>query len=972
MINKLINKSWENIIDEQGEHLKSSNRSPFTLEDEAAVWIVRSGAVDVFFVEAENGEPVGKRQHLLRVEVGGALFSLSARETGYVLLAVGTPDTRLVRIPQATLRNLASANGHQDSLTPLVEDWVHGLSIALTRNVFPRPTIDVMLQGQSQTISGVNKILSTQREILWLGNIPAGSLYIGLEFLPERNCLFPLCPDTWLQMGVERTVETFPTTAALNRQELWDGLSAFHQIFLTCHTTNINLEKVDEHLKIKDTLEYRDKATRKALQSLARVIDATGEEIEAASQPEDPLAAACSIVTKAGKISFSLSSGFRSENYKDPLRELLHMARLRARKVTLKGEWWREDGGPLLAFTAAERRPVALVPVSPGKYNLIEPQKGIAVPVTKDSAASIGATAYTLYRTFQDQPLSLKKLLSFGLAFSRRDFIIVILTGLAVSGLGFLVPIFTGAIFDTVIPENSYTALYQILVALLISGVASGIFQFTRAVSALRVETRADVSLQSALWDRILKLPTSFFRNYTSGELAARAGGIESIRTILSVSTVTVLLSAVFSIFYLALMFYYSTSLALYVLALIVVAIIIMFILARYMLRVFRRAQQALQKLSGVIFQLITGVAKLRSSGAEPSAFALWANRFKELRLEQFRFRKLNIWATLLYSLLPILSTTLVYYVFSSQAQTGGLSTGTFLAFVTAASIIVTAVVSIGGLVPQLLNIIPIYENLKPVLQAPPEVDSQKMLSQELKGRIEIHQVSFRYRSDTPPALKDVSLQVEAGEHVALVGPSGSGKSTLVRLLLGFDKPDSGTIYYDGQDLSKLDVTSVRRQVGVVMQNSKLSSGTIYGNIISSFTELTERDVWEALRMVGMEEDIRQMPMGLNTLVSEGGSNLSGGQRQRLLLARAVVRKPRIVIMDEATSFLDNQTQEIVTQSLDKMKITRIIIAHRLSTVMHADTIYVIQNGSIAEKGSYQELIGKKGVFADLALRQMV
>ncbi len=227
------------------------------------------------------------------------------------------------------------------------------------------------------------------------------------------------------------------------------------------------------------------------------------------------------------------------------------------------------------------------------------------------------------------------------------------------------------------------------------------------------------------------------------------------------------------------------------------------------------------------------------------------------------------------------------------------------------------------------------------MLQASPEVDSQKTLSQDLKGRIEVHQVSFRYRSDAP-ALKDISLQIEPGEHVAVVGPSGSGKSTLVRLLVGFEKPESGTIYYDGQDLSKLDVTSVRRQIGTVMQNGKLNAGTIYLNIIGSFVELTERDVWEAARMVGMEEDIRQMPMGLYTLVSEGGGTLSGGQRQRLLLARALVRKPRIVIMDEATSFLDNQTQEIVTRSLDKMKTTRIMIAHRISTVMNADTIYVI------------------------------
>jgi NHLM bacteriocin system ABC transporter ATP-binding protein len=967
-----MNEIWEQILEKEGTPLISSNRSPFTLEDESSVWVVCSGAVDVFFVEGLNGEPAGMRQYLFRVETGGALFGLSAQESGYVLLAVGTPDTHLVRLPRILLQKYASEKVNQDSVTLLVEGWVGQLSAALTRNIYPRPVIDIMLHGQAQNTIADGKTISTQREILWLGKVPRESLYIGLEFLPDGGHYFPLSPDTWLRTSHEGVIETFPTAEALSHRELWEGLAVSHKLFLACHITNISLEKVDEHLKVKETAAYRDRATDQALQSLARVIDSTQEELEKAAKQDDPLAAASALVASAAKVSFKLPSGFRSEKYSDPFREILHSARIRARRVSLQGEWWREDAGPLLAFTTQGRHPVALLPSSPGKYNLVDPKNSIAVPVTKESATSISDTAYTFYRAFPDKTLRLSDLLAFGFAFSRRDFIIVVLAGLAASGLGFLVPIFTGVIFDQVIPENQHLMLYQLLVALLISGVAAGIFQLTRSISVLRIETRADVSLQAALWDRLLKLPTNFFRAFTAGELATRASGIESMSTILSTATVTVLLSAVFSLFYIILLFYYSSTLALWVILIIAITFLFMLLLARKMLQAFRQAQQASQKVGSVVFQLLTGINKLRSSGTESSAFTLWANHFRDLRLATYGFRKLFNYGALFYSLLPLISLVIAYYLFSSLANSRGLSTGMFLAFVAAMSTIISSLVAIGGLLPTLLPIIPIYENLKPVLQASLEVDSQKTLCQELKGRIEIHHVSFRYRSDAPQVLKDIDIQIEPGEHIALVGASGSGKSTLARLLLGFEKPESGTIYYDGQDLSKLDLTSVRRQIGTVLQNSKLNAGSVFQNITGNLTECTERDVWEAIRLVGLEEDIRQMPMGLYTMVSEGGGTLSGGQRQRLLLARALVHKPRLVIMDEATSFLDNQTQEIVTRSLDKMKITRIIIAHRISTVMNADTIYVVQNGLIAEKGPYQELMEKKGAFAELALRQMI
>lgn len=240
----------------------------------------------------------------------------------------------------------------------------------------------------------------------------------------------------------------------------------------------------------------------------------------------------------------------------------------------------------------------------------------------------------------------------------------------------------------------------------------------------------------------------------------------------------------------------------------------------------------------------------------------------------------------------------------------------------------------------------------------------------KLIGKITVDHVTFCYRHDGLVTLDDVSISAEPGEFIALVGASGSGKSTLLRLLLGFETPQAGSVYYDGQDLSGLDVNAVRRQLGVVLQNGQLNSASIFENIAGS-AQMTLDEAWEAARMSGFADDITAMPMQMHTVVSEGGSNLSGGQRQRLLIARALALKPRVLFFDEATSALDNKTQAIVSESLDKLQVTRIAIAHRLSTIRNAHRIYVLQAGRVVQQGTFQELAAVEGLFAQLMARQM-
>jgi ABC-type bacteriocin/lantibiotic exporter with double-glycine peptidase domain len=326
------------------------------------------------------------------------------------------------------------------------------------------------------------------------------------------------------------------------------------------------------------------------------------------------------------------------------------------------------------------------------------------------------------------------------------------------------------------------------------------------------------------------------------------------------------------------------------------------------------------------------------------------------------------------YSMFPTICLGVIFCVqqmLAPKAEAEKLTTGDFLAFFSAFSQVLVSALAVSAAIIAAVAVLQQYERAKPILESIPEVTEDKTRPGKLTGAIEISRITFRYKPDAPPVLRDVSVNVRAGEFVAIVGPSGSGKSTLLRMLLGFETPESGGVYFDGQDLSGLDVQEVRQQMGVVLQSSRPISGSIYQNIVGS-AQLTVEDAWEAARLAGIDEDIKKMPMQLHTYLSDGGGGISGGQRQRLMIARAIAGRPSILLFDEATSALDNQTQAIVSRSLETLQATRVVIAHRLSTIMNANRIFVMDKGEVVQAGTYQELIEQEGVFRELAKRQML
>lgn len=730
--------------------------------------------------------------------------------------------------------------------------------------------------------------------------------------------------------------------------------------------------KVKERQRFIDKQKNDEWFVKKSMSALASVSQSSNNDFKEEEVTDDPLLTACRLIGKFMKVKIEVPAFMKKgEVSKDPLNDILKASQMRMRQVVLSERWWRQDNGPLIAYMEEDNRPVALIPKSPSVYELHDPTRNVKVKVNEEIAQGLKALATTIYRPFEAKAYKLRDIFTFGMESSwKQDLILVALMGIAGGLLSMLTPVATGIVFDKIIPEGEKAQLLQIGFFLVSTAITGFLFQLTRSFALLRMEGKMDSSIQAAVWDRLLSLPVPFFKQYSSGELAMRAMGISEIRRMLSGVTMTTILSSIFSIFNYALLFHYNVRLALFATGLAVVSILITATLGYRQMRYERGMIEISKKISGLVLQIIGGVSKFRVSGAENRAFFQWSKVFSKQRKIAFKKELLENWLKTFNSAFPVITSMIMFYLLVSSTKSE-MSAGNFIAFNSAFSRFLSSMLSLSETLLAINVIIPIYESAKPILEALPEYHESKSDPGELTGDIEVSHVSFKYRQEDPLVLKDVSLKIREGEYVALVGPSGSGKSTLFRVLLGFEKPEVGQVYYNGQDMSKVDIRSVRKQLGVVLQNGQLMSGDLFSNIVGSNPMLTLDHAVEAAKMAGLYEDIQEMPMGMHTVVSEGASTLSGGQRQRILIARALVNKPRIVYFDEATSALDNKTQSIVSHSLSSLSATRIVIAHRLSTIVNCDRIIVLNKGRVVEDGSYEELMDSNGIFSELAKRQL-
>jgi ATP-binding cassette subfamily C protein len=941
--------------------------------------LLKTGAIDIFLQKRDNqGQAEGPRFHLYRLEIGHFLFGKQQIHLPdqWGLLAVRLAATYAWQLtPQEFSDVLQNPQLSSDMLECINQTIIITLN-ALSEEPPPAKYTAISLGEKLQ--AAPEEVLSPNESMIWAMIHEGRTSWRGKkEFTLDRSTeLIPLTRETFLVAQTELLIE------AVNHQFLSNHVDLVHKALLTHHRIialegiiAVELKNTSEALKLANMPTLAKEAFNQATAKLMGVVHKK-LRLEISGSRKIPLLSALKPIGKVLGISFKEphpselnSKGFEA----NPLAFICNSSDVRYRKVALVERWWETDNGPILCQLEGQEQWVALLPFKDKSYQIFNPITGQTQAIRQDNINDIGNFGFVFYRSFPNKKITPLGLMMFGAQGMSRDLYWVLAVSILIGLLAMVTPIASGMLIDSVIPSADKLQIWEVVFALLIAGVASTMFEIAALISLLRIESKMDGSIQSAVWDRVLKLPVTFFKDYSTGDLASRISGINTIRHALSGATIRTILGGLFSFFNFGLLFHYNAELAKVATLLVLFVFVFSSVIGFLKLRYERQVAEVFGKLSSSTFQYLTGLTKIRVFSAESQVFSRWADAYSQFCHLTFNTRHLANIEHTFFSGFPLMISAVFFSMmgmFIFEHHVGNkMSSGSFIAFNAAFGTFMAGIISLLETFMNMLNLLPVYERAIPILHALPEVNDTKTHPGEIVGAIQVDKLSFRY-GEGQLILNDISLKIHPGEYVALVGPSGSGKSTLLRLLLGFEKPSTGSIYYDNQDMAELDINALRRQFGVVLQNAQLMPTDIISNIIGS-SNLTVEDAWEAAKMVGLDDDIKKMPMGMYTVIGEGGTTFSGGQRQRMIIAKAIVHRPRILFFDEATSALDNHTQATVTQSLDQFKSTRIVIAHRMSTIMNADRIIVLDGGKMIQEGTYDELIAVEGLFQELASRQV-
>ncbi|HNW92953.1 MAG TPA: ABC transporter transmembrane domain-containing protein, partial [bacterium] len=781
-------------LTEAGTPIVADASHPFAIHDPAQAWLVADGRVDVFFTALRDGVPEGQRRYVFTITAGQLVFGLPALVPGrdHGLVAVGLPETSVVRFPLDTCRAVLARAGRTDDLVYAIEEWVCALTNGIAPPYTPRDFVGLTFSG---TVTAERRVFIRPTDrLLWIRHTAGGSSYLSNAnlYLSPADAFIPLIRGSWLETAEEQnTLETQTTGEYLARpDEVWHSVAVFTAMVLECLKLAALETGEQEAAKEQERRERDARALHAAVHDLATVLDPLlcGGAPVADGMDTDPLYAACKLVGAAeGMTIRPAPASTATVRGRDPLDDIIRASRVRHRQVMLRDDWWRRECSALLVFRDGDHAPLAALPNGRGGYWLADPAAGTRQTVNKALAATLQPQAWTLYRALPARVLGLKDILLFSLKGCARDLLLMVGMGLLGGWLGMLLPIATGMVMDDIIPNAARPQLWQMFTGLVVFALAGMLFQVARGFAQLRLETRMDNSVQAAVWDRLLDLPVPFFRQYSVGDLAQRAGGINQIRMLLAGATASTLLSSVFSCFSFFLLFYYSVPLALMASGLVFISVTVTTTVSVFNLRFQKRILEISGRLSGHVLQFITGISKLRVAGAEARAFAFWARDFA-------RQRRLTVTMETITNAFQVFNASfatvcqLVIYSFLAwqimQAQAdptaaAALTTGDFIAFSAAFGQFMAAMTQFGSVLVTMLQVVPLYERARSILTTPPEVVTGKAEPGELRGEIEVSSVCFRYSDNGPDVLKNVTLQAKPGEFIGIVGASGSGKSTL-------------------------------------------------------------------------------------------------------------------------------------------------------------------------------------------------
>jgi NHLM bacteriocin system ABC transporter ATP-binding protein len=872
------------------------------------------------------------------------------REPGR-LIAMSPEGARLDPIMLTQMPNETDLAGAE--AWAALDRWLQVMSEGLARHAPVRPVVVPVMPGQTEIAEP--SIVTSVKDVTWVAASTA-SRFMGAGALPPLTPL-PLTPSTWLCVEPPSTLVAVDTRGALRRHRHADLLAAFHDRIALCLAEWQREAAAARSHRLADLVSRTERRMAAARARFTAVLHPS-----AVPPPREPDDAEFVLDRVAGPAA--------APPPKDApvleVREAAERRGLLVREVTLAGGWWRRDMGKLVAFRRDDGRPVALLPDLLGRYRAYL-REAPSQRVNATVASDLAATALIVTTPLPNRAMLARELMGICFLVARLDFTTLALATLASSLLGLAMPLATQQVVDVFIPDRLLGPLLGFGVALTVLTLCSTLLRVATDMARARLDSRISAAIQTGVMDRMLRMPAALLRSTNSVDLARQVLSVDQVRRTLLSTALGSGLSGVFGLSGFAVLLGYSPLAGALAFGLFGLLIALSVITGIQQHRGLVHGEAMETDNSAFTLQVIQNVSTLRCFGAERRAWTVWADDAARTRTRALASRGAYLVFDACVTGYDLFALALIFLVLG-KAGGSALSTGAYLAFVVTYQGFLGASEGLSRAVVQTAAQIPTIQRARRVLATAPENPPMLKDPGTISGALAVSNIGFSYQSGQR-VLNGVSLRIEAGQSVAFVGPSGCGKSTLLSIILGLDNPHGGMVMYDGQDLATLDRRRLRRQIGVVRQSGRLLAGSIYENIVGLHRGTLD-DAWAAAEKAAVAGEIRSLPMGMHTVVNEGTSTFSGGQVQRLLIARALAGKPRLMVLDEATSALDNLTQAEVTRNLDRLGITRIIVAHRLSTLMHADMIHFLDRGRIVESGSASQLIAADGRFAEFIRRQ--